>query len=359
MHAEAPAPLTPATLPAQAEVLVIGAGPVGLFQVFQLGLQGLRAHLVDALPYTGGQCAELYGDKPLYDIPGVPVCTGRELVALLERQIAPFAPLRHLGRRVEALTPPEAEGAAWQARLDDGTAIAARAVVIAAGVGAFVPRALKIEGIDTLPPGLLHYHDVPVPPGAAVVVHGGDDPAVLRALALAAAPAIPPVVLLHRRDVFQAAPHALEALDSARAAGRIRVQVGQPLRIAAHGSGAVLTVLDAEGREQPLPLDWLDVRLGLSPRLGPIADWGLAIERKQLVVDTASFATSAAGVYAVGDINTYPGKRKLILCGFHEATLAAFAVAERLSGAPVALQYTTTSPRLHQRLGVAPAPAQD
>ncbi|GAA4422025.1 NAD(P)/FAD-dependent oxidoreductase [Acidovorax lacteus] len=359
MRAEPSAPLTPAALPAQAEVLVIGAGPVGLFTVFQLGLQGLRAHLVDALPHTGGQCAELYGDKPIYDVPGVPVCTGRELVALLERQIAPMAPVRHLGRRVEALSPPETEGGAWQARLDDGTVLAARAVVIAAGVGAFVPRALKIEGIDTLPPDVLHYHDAPVPPDTAVVVHGGDDPAVLRALALTADPDHPPVVLLHRRDVFQAPPEALAALSAARAAGRIQVQVGQPLRIAAQGGAAVLTVLDAEGQEQALPLGRLEVRLGLSPRLGPIADWGIALERKQLVVDTARFATSAPGVYAVGDINTYPGKRKLILCGFHEATLAAFAVAERLSGAPVALQYTTTSPRLHQRLGVAPVVAAD
>jgi thioredoxin reductase (NADPH) len=359
MHTEAPAALPPSALAAQPEVLVIGAGPVGLFTVFQLGLQGLRAHLVDALPHTGGQCAELYGDKPIYDVPGVPVCTGRELVALLERQIAPMAPVRHLGRRVEALSPCETEGRAWQARLDDGTALVARAVVIAAGVGAFVPRTLKIEGIDTLPPGLLHYHDAPVPPGTAVVVHGGDDPAVLRALTLAADPGHPPVVLLHRRDMFQAPSEALAALSAARAAGRIRVQVGQPLRIAAQGDAAVLTVLDTEGQEQTLPLGRLEVRLGLSPRLGPIADWGIALERKQLVVDTARFATSAPGVYAVGDINTYPGKRKLILCGFHEATLAAFAVAERLSGAPVALQYTTTSPRLHQRLGVAPTAAAD
>ena len=348
----------------EADAVVIGAGPVGLFQVFQLGLQGIAAHVVDALPHVGGQCAELYADKPIYDIPGVPVCTGRELVALLNRQIAPFAPQLHLSQRVETLQP--APDGGFLLATDAGTTLHAGTVFIAAGVGAFVPRTLKIDGIERFHGTQVFHHDAPADTaGRHVVVHGGEDTAVARAIACAepGPQAAASVTLLYRRDAFQAPPDALARLQALRAEGRIRVVVGQATGIAAEAAPenpdsaspqlSALRVLTPDGTEQRLPTDVLLLCLGVSPRLGPVADWGLALERKQVVVDTAAFSVGVPGLYAVGDINTYPGKRKLILCGFHEATLAAFAAAEHLAGAPVALQYTTTSSRLHERLGVA------
>ncbi|QNP49049.1 NAD(P)/FAD-dependent oxidoreductase [Diaphorobacter aerolatus] len=342
-----------AVLPAlEVDAVVIGAGPVGLFQVFQLGLQGVKVHLIDALPYLGGQCVQLYPDKPIYDIPGIPVCTGRELAERLTTQIGPFAPVTHLNQQVSALQR-QADGRLFL-QTSTGTQLLTRTVFIAAGVGAFVPRAVKVEGIETLVGTQVLYH--PPETGAAkdrnVIVHGGDEDAVRAAVA--AAGIARSVTLLHRRDVFQADAADLERLAQLRDAGRIRVVAAQITGIETSESGQLtaLSLLDAEGEQRSEPLDLLLVYLGISPRLGPIADWGLALERKQLVVDTASFMTDVPGIYAVGDINTYPGKRKLILCGFHEATLAAFAAAEYLSGAPVALQYTTTSSKLHERLGV-------
>ncbi len=338
----------------EADAVVIGAGPVGLFQVFQLGLQGIAAHVIDALPHAGGQCAELYADKPIYDIPGVPVCTGRELVALLTRQIAPFSPRLHLSQRVETLQP--APGGGFLLATDAGTTLHARTVFIAAGVGAFVPRTLKIDGIERFHGTQVFHHEEPAPTrGRQVVVLGGEDTAVARAIACAEAgpEAAAGVTLVHRRDAFQAPPQDLARLQALRDSSRIRVLAAQATGIETTDRLTAVRLLASDGSEHALPLDTLLLCLGVSPRLGPIADWGLALERKQVKVDTATFSAGVAGLYAVGDINTYPGKRKLILCGFHEATLAAFAAAEHLAGAPVALQYTTTSTRLKERLGVA------
>ncbi len=338
----------------ETDALILGAGPAGLFQAFQLGLQDIRAHIVDVLPYVGGQCAALYADKPIYDIPGVPVCTGRELVASLQQQIAPFAPQLHLGQEAAAFsTLPDGR---LQLATSAGTQFAARAVFIAAGIGAFQPRRLRIEGIDAFEGGTLHYH-APEPAAAAgrhLVVVGGGEEAVASAIALAAAqPAS--LTLLHRRDAFEAEPAQLSVLQRLRDVGSVRVLTGQPtgFAIGPRGELARLVLSHAEGPDTQLALDLLLVRQGLSPRLGAIAGWGLALERKQLVVDPASCATSLPGVYAVGDINHYPGKKKLILCGFHEATLAAYDAAERLvSGRKVVVEYTTTSTRLHGVLGV-------
>lgn len=341
----------------ETDAVVIGAGPVGLFQVFQLGLQGLSAHIIDALPYAGGQCVELYGDKPIYDIPGVPVCTGRELAALLLQQVAPFQPQWHLNTQVAALQS-QADTGRFHVTTQ-GATLSARAVFIAAGVGAFVPKALKLEGIDRFVGTQLHYTRLPATASLKdqrLVVHGGDDAAVACALEAATAGQAASVTLLYRRDVFNATPEALDLLQALRDTGRIQVVVGQPTGMDSAGERlTALHITTPQDTTVSLPLDVLVVALGVSPRLGPIADWGLAMERKQLVVDTATFVTSVPGIYAVGDINTYPGKRKLIVCGFHEATLAAFAAAEAMSGKPVALQYTTSSTRLHQLLGVGSA----
>ena len=339
----------------QADAVVIGAGPVGLWQVFQLGLQGIAAHLVDALPHAGGQCAELYGDKPIYDIPGIGVCSGQELTERLLAQIAPFAPVCHFGQQVETLA--AQPGGRLLLGTSTGTRIAARGVFIAAGVGAFVPRTVKAEGLTPFTGTQVLYHpaDMQAARGRQVVVHGGDAAAVQAAIDCA--PLAASVTLLHRRDAFQAPADALTRLQALRDAGRVRVLAGQITGAQVQdGRLCALTLLDSDGQASALPLDLLLAYLGISPRLGPVADWGLAMQRKQLQVDTATFTTSVPGIHAVGDVVTYPGKRRLIVCGFHEATLAAFACAERLAGAPVPLEYTTSSARLQQRLGVAPPP---
>ena len=343
------------------DAIVIGAGPVGLFQVFQLGLQGLACHVIDALPRAGGQCTALYGDKPLYDIPGIPVCTGQELADRLCKQITPFAPHWHLGEQAMVLQPQP--GGGFRVETTQGTRLQARAVFVAAGVGAFVPRTLKAPGLDAFEGTQLHYA-APGPSllaGLQVVVHGGGEDAVALVLELAAlqqtdAPAS--LTLQHRRDVFDAPADALEQLQALRAAGRVQVAVGQVTGTEHNGDRlAALQLLGPDGNAVRLPLDQLIVRLGLLPRLGPVADWGLALERKQLPVHPATLATQVPGIYAVGDVVHYPGKRKLILSGFHEATLAAFAAAEQLTGQKVPLEYTTSSERLQRRLGVAGAAA--
>ncbi len=347
---------TPPPAPTTVDAIVIGAGPVGLFQVFQLGLQGLRAHIIDALPHPGGQCAELYGDKPIYDIPAVQACTGHELVQRLLAQIQPFAPTFHLGQQVDTVQAlPEGGFLVGTAQ---GTRLQARAVFIATGVGAFVPRALKLPGLEAHEGGQLRYRldEGTHLAGQRVVVHGGDEPAVQQAIACATAPeALRPAhtTLQHRRDVFDAPPALLEELQALRTAGRIEVAIGVAGGIVEEqGRLTALELTTPEGTQLRLPLDLLLVRLGLVPRLGPITEWGLALERKQLVVDTATFATSVPGIHAVGDAITYPGKRKLILSGFHEATLAAFGAAEWLAGHKLPLEYTTSSALLQQRLGV-------
>lgn len=355
-----------AAAPITCDALVIGAGPVGLFQVFQLGLQGIAAEVVDALPGPGGQCSELYPDKPIYDIPAVQVCTGRELVDRLLAQIAPFAPRLHLNQEVASLQ--RRDDGRFDVATSTGRQFIARSVFIAAGVGAFQPRKLQADGADSLPADQLLYR-LPAPgalAGRQVLVVGGDDGAVQSAVALAdcmadSTRAPGAITLLHRRATLSAEDDQLARLQVHIDAGRVRFQVGQVLSVhTAPGLSARLAsvqVADADGQTLQLAADTLLVQLGISPKLGPISQWGLALERRQLVVDAARFETSTPGIFAVGDIVSYPGKKKLILCGFHEATLAAFAAAARLRpDEPVLLQYTTTSPRLHQRLGVPTPP---
>lgn len=339
--------------PIDTDALVIGAGPVGLFQGFQLGLQGIACHIVDALPHAGGQCAELYADKPIYDIPGIPVCTGRELVARLQQQIAPFHPTFHLSQTVETLQ--ATDDGRWTVSSNSGTGWRAKTVFIAAGVGAFVPRSLSIEGLAPHLNRQVWFASAPLPDlaGQHLLVTGDGDSALQTCLDAAATAAS--VTLMHRREHFNAEAERVEAFKAAQAAGRVRFVAGQPTGIQTEGERlSALRYLDAEGQEAALPCDQLVMALGLSPKLGPVAQWGLQIERKQLVVSTDTFATSAPGIFAVGDINTYPGKKKLILSGFHECALAAFAAAAIVfpEKGKIHLQYTTTSPKLHKVLGV-------
>jgi len=342
--------------PLETGAVVIGAGPVGLFQVFQLGLLEVPTQVIDSLAYVGGQCVELYPDKPIYDIPGTPATSGRALAASLWQQIQPFQTPFHLGQQVSRIEK-QADGR-FLVQTDQGTQFLAPVVVIAAGVGAFQPRRMKLDGIEVFEGRQLRYHTVPADvAGQDVVVVGGDEAALHCALQLADLDA-KSVTLLHRRDVLQAPMVDIAEMQMLVAAQRMRFMVGQITGFGAlDGRLVSLEVSDVDGVLHPLPVDVLSVFLGLSPKLGPVADWGLAMERKQLQVDTARFETSAPGIFAVGDINTYPGKQKLIVCGFHEATLAAYAAAPLVfPGKKIPFQYTTTSPRLHQLLGV-PTPS--
>lgn len=338
------------------EALVIGAGPVGLFQVFQLGLQGISCHVVDALPHAGGQCAELYARKPIYDIPGIPVCSGQELIGRLQQQIAPFKPTLHLNQQVDSIE--RLPDQALQVRTSAGQTFRTRTLFIAAGVGAFVPRRLALEGLAVFE-GSQVFVEHPRPErwaGQHLVVLGDGNTALQTCLDACSGPTpARRVTLLHRRDQFSADPELVHAMRQACAHAHMHFVAGQPTGLrTAHGRLEALELLTPQGDTEWLSLDVLQTCLGLSPKLGPIAQWGLAMERKQLVVNTENFGTSEPGVFAVGDVNTYPGKKKLILCGFHEATLAAFgAVALLRPEDKTLLQYTTTSSLLHQRLGLA------
>jgi thioredoxin reductase (NADPH) len=339
----------------ETDALIIGAGPTGIFQAFQLGLLEISTHIIDALPYPGGQCVELYADKPIYDIPGVPVCTGRELIANLLTQVAPFKPQWHLGQLVsEVERQPDGR---LLVRTNKGLRFVTKTLFIAAGVGAFQARMPAVEGLAEHLGRQVHLTlpDAPDWAGRDVLVLGDTDSALHAAMALATQTEQPKsVTLMHRRNVFVAQPEVAAAFQQMVQANQLQFVAGQPIGITVAAERiAALRYLDGQGIEQSLPMDELLVQLGLSPKLGPVAQWGLDMERRQLKVDTESFVTNVAGVFAVGDINTYPGKKKLILCGFHETVLAAFGASAIVFPQKKALlQYTTTSTRLHTLLGV-------
>ncbi|MEM5448784.1 MULTISPECIES: NAD(P)/FAD-dependent oxidoreductase [Paraburkholderia] len=336
----------------ETDALIIGAGPVGLFQVFELGLMEIHAHVVDSLPVVGGQCAELYPDKPIYDIPAVLMCTGQQLVDALMQQIEPFGATFHLGQEVQ-IVEPRADGRFF-VQTSKGTQFLAKTVFIAAGVGSFQPRTLKLSGIERYRDTQLFYRVRDVEPfrDKDVVVCGGGDSALDWALQLV--DVAQSVILLHRREGYRAAPATVAKMHALCEEWRMQSIVGQLTGFDDEGGKLKrIKVTGGDGVTRSLDLDYLLVFYGLSPQLGPIAQWGLEIERKQLPVDTARFETSVPGIFAVGDINTYPGKKKLILSGFHEAALAAFGAAHHVfPEKKIHLQYTTTSTRLHKVLGV-------
>jgi len=334
------------------EVVIIGAGPCGLFQVFELGLLGISAHLVDSLQHPGGQCAELYPDKPIYDIPALPVCGAQELIDRLLEQIKPFKAQLHLGQEVVefARTP----GGRFHLATAAGTRFDAGAVVIAAGLGSFQPRRIGIQGAEVFEGGAIQYRirNAAELAGKRLVLFGGGDSALDWTLALA--PTARSLDLVHRRAEFRAAPATVAQMRELVAAGRMRLFEALPHSlITENGVLRGVNVRSSDGTLTALEAERLLVFFGLHPKLGPIAEWGLALEKKALQVDAEKFQTSLPGVFAVGDINTYPGKKKLILSGFHEAALAAFAIQHHLYPQKKQfLQYTTTSPVMHQRLGV-------
>ena len=338
--------------PIQTDAVIIGAGPVGLFQVFELGLLEIKAHVIDALPEAGGQCIELYPDKPIYDIPAIPVCTGRELTENLLKQIKPFGAQFHLGQEVAQLEK-QADGRFLISTSKDQQFLS-KTVFIAGGVGAFQPRTLNLDGIEAFV-GKQVFYSVKNPEqfsGKNIVICGGGDAALDWALHLV--DKATSVTLIHRRDDFKAAPASIAKMRELCKNKQMQLLIGQITRYEVeHGQISKMIVTDIENKDHSISVDDLLIFFGLSPKLGPIADWGLDIERKQVSVDTEKFQTNIPGIYAVGDINIYPGKKKLILSGFHESALAAFAAAAYLNPEKhIQLQYTTTSTKLHKVLGV-------
>ena len=340
----------------QTDCVIIGAGPCGLFQVFELGLLGVHAHVVDSLKYPGGQCAELYPEKPIYDIPALPVCGAQELVDRLMQQIKPFNAQFHLGEEMRELH-----------RLEDGTFLLqtagqtrfhAKTVIIAAGLGAFAPRRLSVEGIEAFEGTSVQYKVKSAAEfvGKRIAIFGGGDSALDWTLEFAGKAS--ELTLVHRRPEFRAAPASVAKMRDLVASGSIRYVEGVAQSVIVDdGRFRGLRLKRTDGQSEDLAVDYVLTFFGLHPRLGPIAEWGLNIDKRAILVDTEKFQTNIPGVFAVGDINTYPGKKKLILSGFHEAALAAFAVTAHLNPAKkVHLQYTTTSPIMHKRLGVPDEP---
>ncbi len=334
------------------DALIIGAGPCGLFQVFELGLLDISVHIVDSLPQPGGQCAELYPDKPIYDIPALPSVGAQELIDRLLEQIKPFNPRFHLAQQVSQLTP--LDNGRFQVVTTKGTEFDTGTVIIAAGLGAFIPRLLKAPGAEAFRD--LSIHTKVLKPadfaGQHLAILGGGDSALDWTLALHDRAAS--IQLVHRRLEYRAQPASVNKMKQLAKTGRLTEHQGNVTQVLTENDQlSGLEIINREGQRSQIKCDQVLVFWGLSPNLGPIADWGLELEKRAIEVDTEKFQTNVPGIFAIGDINTYPGKKKLILSGFHEAALAAFGVQQHLHPEQkVRLQYTTTSPLMHQRLGV-------
>lgn len=327
----------------ETDVAIIGAGPVGLFAVFECGMLRMRSVVVDALEAVGGQCTALYPEKPIYDIPAHPAIAAADLIARLEKQIEPFAPTMLLGRRVERLA---REGEAIVLGTSAGETIRCKAVIIAAGAGAFGPNRPPLEGLAGYEAsGAVRYLVARREEfrGRRVVIAGGGDSAVDWALSLKDIAA--KVTVVHRRPKFRAAPESVAQLDAAAARGEVEMAIPYQLH-GLKGDGSRLeavVVATLKGEEREIPADHLLAFFGLSMELGPIAEWGLALERHHIAVEPATCATNIEGVFAIGDIATYPGKLKLILQGFSEAAMAAHAIHPRVfPGEALHFEYSTT-----------------
>ncbi len=328
----------------QTDVVIVGAGPVGLFAVFECGMVRLRCHVVDVLDDLGGQCTALYPEKPIYDIPGFPRVEAAELIVRLKAQAAPFRPVYHLGEQVQALEP--LTGGFWRVTTSKGTVLQARTVIVAAGVGAFGPNRPPLEGIEAYEGKSVFYYvsQRETFRGKRVVIAGGGDTAVDWAISLSEVAA--GVSVIHRRDKFRAAPESEARLKALAKAGKIDLVVPYQLSGLEGRDGRLEAVLAAtlDGTPRRIETDVLLPFFGLSMSLGPIADWGLALERNQIAVDPATAATSKPGIFAIGDVVTYPGKLKLILTGFAEAAIAArSAYALVHPEAPLHFEYSTTA----------------
>ncbi len=341
------------TAPVETDVAIVGAGPIGLFAVFELGLLDLKAHLVDILDRPGGQCTELYPEKPIYDIPGLPIVTGQELTDRLMEQIKPFGAQFHLGQMASGLE--KLPDGRWKLSTDAGVEIIAPVVLIAAGGGSFVPKRPPIAGIEAYEGKSVHYavRKMDMFRGRNILIAGGGDSALDWTINLA--PIAGSLTLVHHRDGFRAAQHSVNRMRELAAEGKVNFQVASVKAL--HGADGRLesvTLAGADKREWNHETDTFLPFFGLTIKLGPIAEFGLNLHENLIAVDTAKFESATPGVFAIGDINTYPGKLKLILCGFHEAALmaqAAFHICR--PNEKLRFQYTTSSSSLQKKLGVA------
>jgi thioredoxin reductase (NADPH) len=334
---------------ASTDVIIIGAGPVGRFAVFQLGLARLKSHMVDILDKPGGQCTELYPEKSIYDIPGLPVCTGQELTDRLLEQIRPFEPVFHFGEMAAALG--RSEEGHWQLTTDLGLTITAPVLVIAAGGGSFVPKRPPVPGIEAYE-GKNAVRRIEEFRGRSIVISGGDS-ALDWTVNLA--PIAGSLTLLHRRPEFRASPDTVRKMRELEAQGLVRFELGQPVGLkGSDGKLEAVAVRRVDGSTSEITADTLLPFFGLTMKLGPIADFGLNLNENLIPVDTEKFETTTKGIFAVGDINTYPGKLKLILSGFHEAALMAQAAHHYVHpNKLLRFQYTTSSSELQRLLKVA------
>jgi thioredoxin reductase (NADPH) len=338
---------------ASTDVIIVGAGPVGLFAVFELGLAKLKAHVVDILDKPGGQCAELYPEKPIYDIPGLPFCTGQELTDRLLEQIRPFEPVFHFGEMVEALT--KTVDGKWRLTTDTGRVLIAPVVVIAAGGGSFVPKRPPIPGIEVYEGTSVFYavRRIDAFRGRRIVIAGGGDSALDWTVNLA--PVAAQLTLVHRRPEFRAAPDTVRKMRELEEQGLVRFELGQPAELKGRdGELDAVVIKRTDGSTFDIETDTLLSFFGLTMKLGPIANFGLNLNENLIPVDTAKFETSTDAVFAIGDINSYPGKLKLILSGFHEAALMAQAAHRYVHpDKTLRFQYTTSSSELQRLLKVA------
>ncbi|GGF16373.1 ferredoxin--NADP reductase [Youhaiella tibetensis] len=334
------------------DVVVIGGGPVGLFSVFELGLLDLKCHVIDILDRPGGQCAELYPEKPIYDIPGFPVVTGQELTDNLLKQIAPFNAEFHYNRMVNSVEK-QADGT-FRLVTDADETFIAKVVVIAAGGGSFQPKRPPVEGIEAFEGKSVYYAVRKMDDfrDQDVVIVGGGDSALDWTLNLQ--PIARSLTLVHRRDAFKAAPASVNRMKELVMEGKINFLLGQVSKLDGENGQINHVHLTMDAGDLSIPATRLLPFFGLTMKLGPVADWGLDLNDNLIVVDTEKFETSVPGIFAIGDINHYPGKLKLILSGFHEAALMAQAAKKIVSpDERVIFQYTTSSTKLQKKLGVA------
>lgn len=335
----------------ETDVVIIGAGPCGLFAVFELGLLDLKCHVIDILDRPGGQCAELYPEKPIYDVPALPVVTGQELTDKLMEQIKPFGPQFHFSERVDKLQ--RRPDGRFDLETDAGERFVAKVVVIAAGGGSFTPKRPPLDGIEAFEGKSVFYsvRKIESMRGRNIVIVGGGDSALDWTLNLE--PVAKSLTLIHRRDDFRAAPHSVEKMRALVAAGKIRLGIGQVTKLEGAGGELSHVVLKTNEGEERLACNALLPFFGLTMKLGPVANWGLNLNENLIPVDTEKFQTSEPGIFAIGDINWYAGKLKLILSGFHEAALMAQAAHKIVyPDKKLLFQYTTSSSSLQKKLGV-------